>query len=347
MNPPENVLLSCESRLLRERLKERLTSSDLGDLDESHVEFDGWSYTLQCPKDGDIMLLAMALPAGLTSDQKQIFLSAAGEIFHLQYEGVAKVMRSEAGHDVTLAIDLHALRARGLEDQEAWVAALASARSLLMGIPLRSHFLRWSSGQAQSQQPKVIYYRPGAAYIITPQSSSMTLSFPIHMMSQQDATLASELLQEMADTRRLANVGPLAAAPLCSYTPFRPQGATVSNPVASPCDPLTCPNAGTISFTFLPEHVVGPQVENILWTMSSFPAWVKYQVSATKAWMHNDMRQRVSTMATKLVRLPPGPWESQRTLRRNMEGRFTAQTLTELTGAQSAPHSTPSSRLSV
>eukprot|EP00798_Chlamydomonas_sp_ICE-L_P007295 gene7295-411_t len=159
---------------------------------------------------------------------------------------------------VTLDVDIVFLARLSPADREMAVKNLASIRTAVTGAPLRDHFMRLSRGLGAARPIETHWNRPGQEYFVKPEAVNVTVIFPISFVSKLDAAIGISFLR--------ASVPEELAG-------FERESPQVEGEL----------NGGYMRFIFLPRHVDGPQVEHVLWSMSSFYYTISYHIKRAKA----------------------------------------------------------------
>ncbi|XP_022158275.1 uncharacterized protein LOC111024802 isoform X2 [Momordica charantia] len=118
-------------------------------------------------------------------------------------------------------------------------------------------------------------------------AEKVTVVFPMRFKDSIDIALATSFLQEFVEARRTAG---LNNAPPCSWSPSTPQELK-----GAPNDALSA-NAGFVTFVIFPRHVEGKKVDRVIWSLSTFHAYVSYHVKCSEGFMHTRMRRRVESL---------------------------------------------------
>ncbi|XP_022158277.1 uncharacterized protein LOC111024802 isoform X3 [Momordica charantia] len=114
--------------------------------------------------------------------------------------------------------------------------------------------------------------------------------------SSQSKAAQGKIAGEFVEARRTAG---LNNAPPCSWSPSTPQELK-----GAPNDALSA-NAGFVTFVIFPRHVEGKKVDRVIWSLSTFHAYVSYHVKCSEGFMHTRMRRRVESLIQALDRAKP------------------------------------------
>jgi len=259
------------------------------------VEFDNVTYRLQASAAEPTKLqIHFAVPPERTTTQLP---DGALEAVESAYAGIASVMgATEPGFNLSLEISLDAIP-KEPEAFEAAVDKLSGIRSVIMGAPLRKHFVTLADGTCKEGALVAVPYRTGEAYFIKPQNDQVTVVFPMRFKDPNDAVMACTFLAEFIEARRSQA---LTTAPSCSYHKLAPMELK-----DAPSALTANTNGGFVSFVLFKRHVTGKRLDSAAWRMSSFYAFVNYHIKCSKAFMHTRMRNRTATLLQVLNRAKP------------------------------------------
>uniref|UniRef100_A0A7S0Y8B3 Arp2/3 complex 34 kDa subunit n=1 Tax=Polytomella parva TaxID=51329 RepID=A0A7S0Y8B3_9CHLO len=316
LGPENTIVFKRLTKLLQDIPKNNCSA-----FEEIISEFGQCHYQILYKEDGSLKL-SFQLPELEQQFKRQLLSRKAIENVGLFFKGVAKLSTAiEKGFHVSLDIDINLLLRLTPSQQKLWAKSFSSIRLLLIGQPLRYYFSALASGSlpacSSSIPPHTQMFssQPGQRYGIQPATDgqSVTIHLPIRFTTRQEAVFGSVLLKEFA---RPPEASGLSQAPQYLYTPPSPASSLSSlSPPSSSSLSMTRQagesesspqgdagiDGGVVSLELLRRHVAGPQLENIVWTMSTFPQLVNYQLSETKTSVRSLMRSSATRMSTRLA----------------------------------------------
>uniref|UniRef100_A0A9I9CQM0 Arp2/3 complex 34 kDa subunit n=1 Tax=Cucumis melo TaxID=3656 RepID=A0A9I9CQM0_CUCME len=157
------------------------------------------------------------------------------------------------------------------DNRHTVLVKLASIREVVLGAPLRGILKQLGSRVVASDVNKLValVHRPKESFFLVPQAEKVTVVFPMRFKDSIDIALATSFLQEFVEARRTAG---LNNAPPCSWSLSPPQELK-----GAPSDALSA-NAGFVTFVIFTRHVEGKRVDRVIWSLSTFHAYVSYHV---------------------------------------------------------------------
>lgn len=307
------ILLQSHSRYLLQILSTRVQNLDKGvELDCQWVEFDDIRFHIQAStRNSNILLLSMSLP--IPPPETEFFGGlplGAIEAIKATYGVVAQILDPPRdGFNLTLKLNLSKLPQEEAHKHDLLVS-LASVREVVMGAPLRAilNDLALRTVPSDSENIIALVHRPNESFFLLPQADKVTTIFPMRFNDSIDAILATSFLQEFVEARRTAG---LNNAPPCFWSPSLPQELQGVVNTDLPA------NAGYFSFVILPRHVEGMKLDRTVWNLSTFHAYVNYNVKCSEGFMHTRMRRRVESLIQALDRAKPDAEKPNRSLSPN------------------------------
>ena len=256
--------LEPENTILRDTVARRLKSVAEGGKGETFDvrfgEFDGVYYHMvSFNKVPTELTLSLALPPGCTRDAETD--AATTQAYNAIAPGVVAAKAPERGYSITLVASLDKVPG---DKVDMFVSKLAAVRSIVQGIPLRRHLSLLSAEQSKRGPVEIIPYREGQSMYVKPLEDAVIIVFPMQFADENDATVATNFLQNFAETKRQAN---LSNAPACTYhlqAPLEVQEACKSKGL-----PVVQANGGFMSFSMFSRHVAGPRLETARGTATS------------------------------------------------------------------------------
>ncbi|KAK4793496.1 hypothetical protein SAY86_023931 [Trapa natans] len=270
------------------------------ELDYQWVEFDDVQYHAQVSmKNLHIVLLSVSLPPppSETAFPGGLPLGAI-EAIKASYGVVVQILDPPRdGYNLTLKLNLLKLPPNE-EHKQSLLTRIASVREVVLGAPLREVFKRLCSRTVSPDGNKVIalVHRPNEAFFVVPQIEKVLVVCPMKFSDSIDTILATSFLQEFVEARRTAG---LSYAPSCSWSSSPPPELK-----EVPIEGLSA-NAGFVNFVIFPRHVEGKKLDQTVWNLSTFHAYVSYHVKCSEGFMHTRMRRRVESMIEALDRAKP------------------------------------------
>ncbi|KAH7440897.1 hypothetical protein KP509_03G015400 [Ceratopteris richardii] len=203
----------------------------------------------------------------------------------------------EHNFQLTLKLDLSKLPPDEDERAELMIQ-FACLRAIVLGAPLRDVLKHLAAKVVSPEADRLmpIIHRPRESFFVIPQPDKVTVVIPIRFKDSNDSVLATSFLQEFMEARR---AGGLSTAPSCQWSPHPPVELK-----GAPAHALDA-NSGFVSFVLLPKHVESEKLDNIVWSLCTFHAYVSYHVKCSKGFMHTRMRRRVETLIQALNRAKP------------------------------------------
>ena len=126
------------------------------------------------------------------------------------------------------------------------------------------------------------------------EEKSCTVVFPMHFNDQADEVVAKVFLAQFSSKK---NAPRLSAAPFCAYHKTAPLELTRESSSAIVQDEDLSANAGYISFVLFPRHVKTKRaLDDAVWSLASFPCFIKYHLKCSKAHWHSKMRKRTDDL---------------------------------------------------
>ncbi|XP_038877488.1 actin-related protein 2/3 complex subunit 2A isoform X3 [Benincasa hispida] len=269
------ILLQSHSRFLLQTLLNRVHNLEkVVEVDYNWVEFDDVRYHVQVSmKNPHLFLLSVSLPIPSADN---VFCgglpSGAIEAIKAAYGILVQILDPPRdGFNLTLKLNLSKLPLDE-DNRHAVLVKVASIREVVLGAPLRGILKQLGSRVVASDVNRVValVHRPKESFFLVP--------------------------QEFVEARRTAG---LNNAPPCSWSLSPPQELK-----GAPNDALSA-NAGFVTFVIFTRHVEGKKVDRVIWSLSTFHAYVSYHVKCSEGFMHTRMRRRVESLIQALDRAKP------------------------------------------
>ncbi|EPS57325.1 hypothetical protein M569_17493, partial [Genlisea aurea] len=193
------------------------------------------------------------------------------------------------------------------DHKEAILLKIASIREVVQGAPLRAILKQLISRTVKLDLNKLvsIVHRPNESFFVVPQVEKVTVIFPMRFKDSVDTILATSFLQEFVEAKRAPVLTNAPSVTWSSSPPAEMEGASSEALSAK---------AGFVSFVILPRHVDGRKLDKVVWSLSTFRAYVSYHVKCSEAFMHTRMRRRVESLIGALNRAKTEPNKDSKTL---------------------------------
>ncbi|PRQ22916.1 hypothetical protein RchiOBHm_Chr6g0255501 [Rosa chinensis] len=177
------------------------------------------------------------------------------------------------GFNLTLNLNLSKLPTDE-EYKHALLVKIASVREVVLGAPLRvilkQPALRTVASDIDPLVSSCASAKGCTKGILFPYSSEkVTVVFPMRFKDSIDIVLATSFLQEFVDARHTAG---LNNAPYCMWSPTPPLELKGAPNIALSV------NAGFVTFVVLPRHAEGKKLDQTVWSLSTFHAYVSNHV---------------------------------------------------------------------
>lgn len=295
------ILLQSHSRFLLQTLLNRVQNLEKAvEVDYNWVEFDDVRYHVQVSmKNPHLFLLSVSLPipsadtvfcGGLPSGAIEAIKAAYGVLVQI-------LDPPRDGFNLTLKLNLSKLP-HDEDNRHTTLVKVASIREVVLGAPLRVILKQLGSRIIGSDVNRLValVHRPKESFFLVPQAEKVIVVYPMRFKDSIDIALATSFLQEFVEARRSSG---LNSAPPCSWSPSPPQELK-----GAPNDALSA-NAGFVTFVIFPRHVEGKKIDRVIWSLSTFHAYVSYHVKCSEGFMHTRMRRRVESLIQALDRAKP------------------------------------------
>ena len=146
-----------------------------------------------------------------------------------------------------------------------------------------------------------IAYRDNEAFYIKSEGDRVMVIYSIAFRDADDQVLAKVFLQEFADARRS-----IRSVPSVSYTYREPPLELQNYPGVEEGN-----NVGFVTFVLFEQHIGPARQETTINLLENFRDYLHYHIKCSKAYMHEKMRNRVSTWLQILNRARTEPFEKK------------------------------------
>ncbi|KAJ7571030.1 hypothetical protein O6H91_01G145900 [Diphasiastrum complanatum] len=303
------ILMHPQARALMQILLNRVRVLEKPqELDFHLVEFDDVRYHIQAfLKEPHFVTLSIALPP---RPPETVF---SGGLPFGAIEGVRATFGTaiqiveppEVGYNLTIKLDLTKLP-EDEGDRLQLLSKISSLRAVVLGAPLREILKHLATKTVSPDADRLVslMHRPKESCYLLPQPEKVTVVFPMRFKDNNDIILATAFLQEFMEAGRTAG---LKNAPPCLWSPNPPMELK-----GAPTHAFEA-NSGFVTFVIFPRHVDGGKLDRVVWSLSTFYAYVSYHIKCSKAFMHTRMRRRVETLIQVLNRAKPDTQKEKKT----------------------------------
>lgn len=245
------------------------------EVDYHLVEFDDVRYHIQSSiSDPQYMEISISVPS---LSRETVFPTelpiGAIEAVKGAYGYVIQIIDPpEEGFHLTLNLDLSKFPSDE-ETQIQLIRKIASLRAVVLGAPMREILKNLTSKVIVPNGNQVIslMQRPKENLFLIPLPDKVIIVVPVHFKDSIDAVIATSFLQQFMEARRSSR---LNKAPPCVWSATPPLEMK-----EAPFHTLGA-NAGFVSFVIFPHHVEGSKLDRIVWTLSSFHAYINHHIKA-------------------------------------------------------------------
>jgi len=273
------ILLEPFNRIIDDALVPRIKGGERSACDITLADFDGVTFHVTCLQDTKNKIKVSMACKNFAEFKK----NGAEDVLKSNFSGM--VVTTEANYDVTIEIDLDAIK--GKEDQV--VKNVTHMKRDLLGAPL-GKILRDVAGGTPGKEMVELHYRPDESVFVKPGKDQITVVYLIRFRDADDIIIAKVFLQEFSDARR--NV---TNAPAVSYSKDAP-GELTGVKVPEGAD------IGYVTFVLFKRQVEASQHENTITNVMMFRDYLHYHIKCAKANMHSRMRARVEAFLKVLNR---------------------------------------------
>lgn len=267
-------------------------------------EFDGVTLRVVTPdaKKPHILQISMAMSC---FDVLKGY--GALEVMKREYPGLQ--VETEPGYDYTLRLNLEELSSDP-DAQQTLINKLSLIKRNALAAPFERAFAQHEELAAQnaetsiSEEMMVIQYREEEAIFIQASNDRVTVIFSTVFREETDRVFAKVFLQEFYDARRRPAV---QNAPQVLFTIRDPPLEIRSQKGLKLND-----NMGYVTFVLFPRHFSGHRKDACISHIQMFRNTLHFHIKASKAYMHQRMRARVSEFLKILNRAKPEQVEKER-----------------------------------
>jgi len=273
------ILLEPSNRIISDALTPRVKDGERSACDITLADFDGVTFHVTCLQDTKNKIKVSMGCKNFAEFKK----NGAEDVLKTNFSGM--VVTTEANYDVTIEIDLDAVK--GKEDQV--IKNATHMKRDLLGAPLGKILKDVAGGKPGSEMVE-LHYRPDESVFVKPGKDQITVVYLIRFRDADDIIIAKVFLQEFSDARR--NV---TNAPAVTYSKDAP-GELSGVKVPEGTD------IGYVTFVLFKRQVEASQHENTITNVMMFRDYLHYHIKCAKANMHSRMRARVESFLKVLNR---------------------------------------------
>ncbi|XP_077250817.1 actin-related protein C2B isoform X2 [Tasmannia lanceolata] len=206
------------------------------------------------------------------------------------YSDIVEVIEPpREGFLLTLRFDFNKLP-QAEEDRIKVITNISSLQAVILSSQLKE--MLWDLGSQDTShemyRPIKLVYHPREPFFVI---RMITAIFPMRFKEDSDVILATAFFQELVDAGCSAA---MAKAPICTWSPIPPPELRGEH-----FNDLST-NGGFVSFDIFSRHVEGAKLDNTVWSLLNFYAYVKYHVKCTRGFIQRRMRKRLESLAEVL-----------------------------------------------
>ncbi|KAL4024748.1 hypothetical protein IC575_013118 [Cucumis melo] len=191
---------------------------------------------------------------------------------------------AKEGYELTLRIDsakiLHG------EESEKIITDIAAVQAVIISSQLKEVLRNVNSPtlfQGISRPIKLVYH-PREPFFVVKQPQKILIIYPIRFKEDTDVIIATAFFRELMD---VGSSEKWSEAPPCGWSPIPPPELR-----GEPLEELST-NGGFVTFDISLHHVEGKRLDNTVWSLLNFNAYVKYHVKTTRGFIQRRMRKRL------------------------------------------------------
>ncbi|GAB4843082.1 hypothetical protein Ancab_013061 [Ancistrocladus abbreviatus] len=264
------------------------------EVDHHLYEFGSVEYHIKSSaSDPQIIYLSISMPLLFQGTVKSdgIPQHTIQRVKNISPEVVEIMNPTKEGYQLTLQLNFaHIPRGKG---GIKVITEIATVQSVILSSQLKE-ILRNFSLQEVSQgtyKPIKLVYHPREPFFIIRQPHKITAVFPMRFREPSDVIIATSFFQELMD---VGSSDAWAKAPPCTWSPIPPPELR-----GEPIEDLST-NGGFVSFDIFSHHVDDKRLENTVWNLLNFYAYVKSHVKCTRGYIQRRMRRRLDDLVKVL-----------------------------------------------
>uniref|UniRef100_A0A9I9CP66 Arp2/3 complex 34 kDa subunit n=1 Tax=Cucumis melo TaxID=3656 RepID=A0A9I9CP66_CUCME len=199
---------------------------------------------------------------------------------------------AKEGYELTLRIDsakiLHG------EESEKIITDIAAVQAVIISSQLKEVLRNVNSPtlfQGISRPIKLFHsqfilytFISHSRQISCIQPQKILIIYPIRFKEDTDVIIATAFFRELMD---VGSSEKWSEAPPCGWSPIPPPELR-----GEPLEELST-NGGFVTFDISLHHVEGKRLDNTVWSLLNFNAYVKYHVKTTRGFIQRRMRKRL------------------------------------------------------
>jgi len=282
--------LEMGNRIVEEAVQARLDSDKQEVIDITCADFDGVSFHVHTNPDAkNLLTISCNVKCWHKLAKNHDGVNQLKKVY-----GSLVLAQPEGGYDFSLQIDLNKKPA----DKDIAKKVGLLKREMLATV-FQDVFEKIDKKGKQDELIDVPYRSDEAFYIkVTPEN--VTVIFSISFKDKGDITFSKVFLQEFVDARRN-----IRGAPACTMT-VRELPQELSE-APSNVQIIGGETNGFVSFALFPEHYIPKRRAETINSMLMFRDYLHYHIKCSKAYLHERMRNRVTSLLQVMNRakIPP------------------------------------------
>jgi actin related protein 2/3 complex subunit 2 len=282
------IVLEYANKILEDTLLRAFLGDKHEPISEMNIsDFDGVTYHLHNPE-GNVDMVHVSMLLGYISD---LLPYGVGDAINNTYGSY--VTDTEAGFDVTLAIDLNTLP----ENKAGLAHEVALLKRNLLSAPFFAYFDLVKNGTYAAAPTAAIKYRKNESLYIQAAKDRITVIFTVMFSDDDDKVLGQVFLNEFRDAKKMVK-----NCPPVDFSAKDPP-LELSKVAGVP----TGDNIGYITFVLFPRMWEGANRDEVVSLIMTFRNYLHYHIKCAKAYLHTRMRARVQGLLKVLNRAKMEP----------------------------------------
>lgn len=279
------IFLDVGHPIIESTFRERLMpGAKLEPLDIKISDFDKVSYHVKVSKDTE-NLVQLTMNMGCLRDMQ----SSVKPLLRKKY---AAYLKSDSTDKVTLEVDVKNPKTDKVEEL---VTLMGEVKRNILAAPFEEAFDALLNKSSSKLKPTVLNYRPKEQIVIQPSSDRINVFISLDFEEETDAAIADIMLQEFVDAKRS-----IPTAPNVSFSRDMPGELKKVKGIKSQSNEV-----GYLMFQIFEPHVNGEKKEKLISMLLMLRSYLHYHIKASKAQLHERMRNRVKELLQILNRARP------------------------------------------
>ncbi|EGD77919.1 hypothetical protein PTSG_09554 [Salpingoeca rosetta] len=285
------ILLEVENRILSEVLSSRASETEeIAPVDMTVADFDGTMYHVSNPE----------------GDATKVLVSISVPFFHqLQQFDVDSFMKGiygdmvtspESGYDFSLLVDISKLGA----NPEVTISNVARLRRNCFAAVFTKFFQMQKDGKMDSI---VLNYKEKETMFINAMKDRVTVIFSTLFTDKDDIVIGKVFMKAFQDVRGRNPSAPQVLFGHAKDVPRELEGTSA----------LTGDNVGYVTFVLFPRHISDDKMDHTIDLIHTFRDYLHYHIKCSKAYLHQRMRARTSSLLKVLNRARPDAEKEKKT----------------------------------